>query len=120
MLYELTKSGKLAKHVEVIKKDYRAKRDLMIQTMRQHFPPGIKWTEPEGGMFLWVTLPEHMSAKELMPKAIDLKVAYVYGQPFFPNEDKGANTLRLNFSNATHENIVEGIKRLAQLFADHM
>ncbi len=119
IIYEFIKGGLLEPHLERIRANYLAKRDLMIKTMAEVFPKGIKWTEPDGGLFLWVELPEHMSAKELFPKAIDLKVAYVYGSPFFPNGG-GENTLRLNFSNCTHEGLVEGITRLGKLFADNM
>ena len=91
----------------------------MLNTMRENFPEGVKWTEPEGGLFLWVELPNHMSAKELLPKAIEKKVAYVYGQPFFP-DGSGENTMRLNYSNATHENIKKGITTLADLFRENM
>jgi 2-aminoadipate transaminase len=119
MVYEFVAAGRLEPHIEKIKQDYRAKRDIMLKTIRETFPEGIKWTEPEGGLFLWVELPQHMSAKELLPKAIERKVAYVYGSPFFPNGG-GENTLRLNFSNATHEGIVEGIGRLAKLFKENI
>ncbi len=119
MLYEYVASGKLEPHIERIKTDYREKRDVMLKAMEEHFPDGTTWTHPEGGLFLWVELPSHMSGKDLLPKAIDLKVAYVYGQPFFP-DGSGLNTLRLNYSNANHEDILTGIKRLGKLFKDHM
>jgi 2-aminoadipate transaminase len=119
IIYEYLSAGKLEPHIDKLKADYKVKRDLMIKTMRGTFPDGIKWTEPEGGLFLWIELPAHMSAKDLLPKAIELKVAYVHGQPFFPDR-RGANSMRLNFSNATHEGIVEGIKRLARLFKENM
>lgn len=119
LIYEYVMAGKLEPHIEKLRADYKVKRDLMINTMRETFPKGIKWTEPEGGLFLWIELPKHMSAKDLLPKAIEMKVAYVHGQPFFPDR-RGLNTLRLNFSNATHEDIIEGIKRLAELFKENM
>ncbi|MEW5993121.1 MAG: PLP-dependent aminotransferase family protein [Candidatus Zixiibacteriota bacterium] len=119
IIYEYIVAGKLEPQIRRIRADYKAKRDLMIKTIRETFPDGIRWTEPEGGLFLWVELPLHMSAKELLPKAVGQKVAYVYGQPFYP-DGRGDNTLRLNFSNATHEGIVEGIKRLAILFRENM
>ena len=87
--------------------------------MEETFPPGVRWTHPEGGLFLWVELPEHMSAKDLLPKAVEKKVAYVYGQPFFP-DGRGLNTLRLNFSTATHEQIAIGIARLGELFKENI
>jgi 2-aminoadipate transaminase len=70
-------------------------------------------------LFLWVELPEHMSSRELFPKALELQVAYVYGGPFYPNGG-GDNTLRLNFSNCSHEQIREGIHRLGRLFSENM
>ena len=119
MIYEFMKQGHFEAHVEKIKVDYRAKRDIMVKTMEESFPEGITWTRPDGGLFLWVTLPQGMSAKELLKKAVDMKVAYVYGVPFYPYGE-GANTLRLNFSNATKDGIVEGIKRLGTLFKENM
>jgi 2-aminoadipate transaminase len=119
LILEFMRAGKLEPHIQKIKKDYRAKRDLMVKTLREKFPQGISWTEPEGGLFLWITLPKHMSAKDLLPKAVEQKVAYVYGQPFHP-DGSGANTLRINFSHSTPEKIVTGIERLAVLFRDNM
>jgi 2-aminoadipate transaminase len=118
-IYEYISSGMLESHIQKIIRDYRAKRDHMVQTIKATFPAGIKWTEPEGGLFLWVELPQHMSAKDLLPKAVEMKVAYVYGKPFFP-DGKGQNTLRLNFSNARLENIEKGITILAKLFSENM
>ncbi len=119
LLHEYIESGKLEPHIEEIKNDYRAKRDVMLQAMRENFPSGVRWTEPEGGLFLWVTLPEHMSSQDLLPKAIALKVAYVYGSPFFP-DGSGHNTLRLNYSNASLQGIKDGIARLGKLFTENM
>jgi 2-aminoadipate transaminase len=119
IVHEYVAAGKLEPHIEILKADYRAKRDIMIKTMRDTFPKGITWTEPEGGLFLWVQLPAHMSARDLLPKAVEMKVAYIYGEPFYP-DGSGANTLRLNFSNASHKGIVEGINRLAALFTENM
>lgn len=119
IMYEFVRSGKLENHIEIIKADYLRKRQVMISAMTEHFPDGITWTEPEGGLFLWVELPEHISAKDLLPKAVELKVAYVYGQPFFPHGE-GENTMRLNFSNASHEDIKVGIERLGKLLKENM
>ena len=119
IIHEYVAAGKLEPHIEKIKADYLVKRDLMLRSLGEFFPEGCTWTNPEGGLFLWVELPKHLSAKALLPEAIKRKVAYVYGEPFFPNGG-GDNTLRLNFSNATHENIVEGVKRLGQLFTENL
>ncbi len=119
LISEYLTAGKLEPHVEEIKSDYVAKRDVMLGALKDTFPAGAKWTEPEGGLFLWVELPPQLNAKELLPEAVKRKVAYVYGEPFYPNGG-GENCLRLNFSNATHEGIVEGIGRLAELFKEHL
>jgi len=116
---EYITQGLLEPQIERIRRDYLAKRDTMLKTMERTFPSGVTWTKPEGGLFLWVTLPKHMSAKNLLSKAIAQKVAYVYGEPFYPNGG-GANTLRMNFSNASQEGIVEGVNRLAKLFKENM
>lgn len=119
MIYEYINAGELESHIETIKADYRHKRNLMLEAMRDFFPDEVRRTEPQGGLFLWVELPRHMSARDLLPKAIESKVSYVYGEPFFPNQG-GENCLRLNFSNASHQDIVEGIKRLGKLFKDNI
>ena len=119
IIHEYVASGKLELHIEKIKADYIVKRDIMLRSLGEFFPKGSTWTNPEGGLFLWVELPKTLSAKELLPEAIKRKVAYVYGEPFFPNGG-GDNTMRLNFSNASHENIVEGIKRLGELFTENL
>jgi 2-aminoadipate transaminase len=119
VIYEYVNQGLLEPQIERIKADYLAKRNCMTQAMERHFPVEVTWTRPEGGLFLWVQLPQHMSAAKLLPKAIEQKVAYVYGSPFFANGG-GDNCLRLNFSNATLELIVEGIKRLGKLFKENM
>jgi 2-aminoadipate transaminase len=117
--YEYIVSGQLDAHIEKIKADYRGKRDLMVGEMKKHFPEQVSWTIPNGGLFLWVMLPKTISAKELLPKAVEQKVAYVYGEPFYPHGG-GQNTMRLNFSNASHDNIREGIKRLGKLLVDNV
>ena len=119
VIMEFIKQGYLEPHLERVKADYLAKRNTMIKALEDTFPEGITWTKPDGGLFLWLELPQHVSAKALLPKAVEQKVAYVYGEPFFPHGD-GENTLRLNFSNCTHEGIIEGISRLAKLFKANM
>lgn len=116
---EIVRSGKLDGHIEKIKENYGKKCQLMLDQMEKHFPAGFTWTHPEGGLFIWVEMLKSMSASKLLPKAIEKKVAYVYGAPFFPG-NKGDNTFRLNFSNASHENIIEGIKRLGEMFKENM
>lgn len=108
----------LEQHVEKIKNAYRKKRDVMLEAMEKYFPKEVKWTKPEGGMFVWVTLPEGMSAKEILPKAVEKKVAYVEGSSFFVNG--GENHMRINFSHESPEEIVKGIKRLGEVIKEEL
>jgi 2-aminoadipate transaminase len=112
--FEVAKGGFLDEHVRVIRKVYGKRRDVMLNAMEKNFPEGVHWTRPQGGMFLWVTLPDGLDARELLEEATALKVAYVPGAPFFPCGG-GENTMRLNFSNATPEMIEEGIARLGEV-----
>ena len=112
VVYEFAKDGALEEHIEVIKEAYGRRRDIMIDALRRYFTDGTTWTEPEGGLFLWVKLPAGISASDLLPLALKAGLAYVPGKYFF-SQKPDDTTLRLNFCNATEENIVEGIKRLA-------
>ncbi|MBI9068869.1 MAG: PLP-dependent aminotransferase family protein [Salinivirgaceae bacterium] len=92
---------------------YHRRRDLMLDGFRKHMPKEVTWTEPEGGLFLFVTLPEYLNAQELFFKAIEKKVAFVVGNVFFCN-GKGQNTLRLNFSFVNDDKNMEGVQKLAE------
>lgn len=106
-------------HVETLKALYRKRRTLLYDSIQTYFPAGVTATYPEGGLFLWVTLPEGMDAKALAPKAAARKVAYVPGAPFYPNGGHG-NHLRLNFSTMQEDRIVEGIRILGQLLHEEL
>ncbi len=116
-VYRYLENSDLSGHVLAIRKEYGRRRDIMLEEMRKSFPDGISWTRPDGGMFLWVTMPDHFDTIKLLDKAIEEKVAYVPGAPFFTNGE-GLNTMRLNFSNSTPDQIKSGIRRLASLFAN--
>jgi 2-aminoadipate transaminase len=111
--YELLRSGALTEHRRVIVDTYRARRDVMLAALEESFPPGTAWTRPEGGMFLWVTLPEGTDAAALLDHCVAQQVAFVPGQAFHA-DGSGANTMRLNFSNAAPEQIRDGIGRLGR------
>jgi 2-aminoadipate transaminase len=100
------------RHIRQIGVLYKKHRDLMVSMIEQHFPDSVKCTKPEGGMFLWVTLPEGVSSMNLFNLAIKENVAFVPGQAFYV-DGSGTNTMRLNFSNSSEEQIEEGIKRLS-------
>ena len=112
--YEVVKDGFLKDHVRRIRQVYRERRDIMLDAMARHFPPGVRWTRPHGGLFLWVTLPEIVDAGAVLERAVANKVAFVPGTAFYP-DGSGHNTFRLNFSNAQPEQIKIGIKRLGEV-----
>jgi 2-aminoadipate transaminase len=115
--YEVISQGDFLKeHVRLIRRVYRERRDVMLAAMEQHFPPGVSWTRPQGGLFLWAELPETVDAVALLKQAIENKVAFVPGTAFFP-DGSGQNTMRLNFSNAQPEQIEQGIRRLGRVIA---
>ncbi|WP_432737800.1 PLP-dependent aminotransferase family protein [Maridesulfovibrio sp. FT414] len=106
-------------HIEKIRERYGNQREVMVKSIEEYFPAEVKVTRPEGGMFLWVTLPEGMSSMDLFDEAIKNKVAFVPGRPFYV-DGTGENTFRLNFSNSDEARIVEGIKRLGAGIKDFL
>ncbi|MCW4055281.1 MAG: PLP-dependent aminotransferase family protein, partial [Candidatus Bathyarchaeota archaeon] len=119
MVAEYLRRGLLHKQVETIRQLYGIKLEVMLKALREHMPKGVRWSKPQGGLFLWVTLPKYMSANELFKEAIEKKVAYVVGSAFHCN-GKGQNTMRINFSYSTEEQIEEGIKRLASVIKENL
>lgn len=117
--YEIVKDGFLEKHIRFIRQVYGERRDIMLDALERYFPPGAQWTHPKGGLFLWATLPQEIDTLAMMPKALENKVAYVPGTAFFP-DGSGTNTFRLNFSNATPENIEIGIRRLGEVITKEL
>ena len=117
--YEVARGGFLDKHVRHICQVYRERRDAMLESLEEHMPSSVHWTHPEGGLFLWLTLPETMSSVDLFKEAVKEKVAYVPGISFYP-DGGGHNTMRLNFSYATPEMINEGISRLARVIRKNL
>lgn len=104
-------------HIQKIRDLYKGRRDLMISRMKEEFPKELTWTYPEGGLFLWVVLPENMNARELAIEALKENVAFVPGGAFFANGHQ-ENSIRLNFSCTDEKGIVEGIKRLGKVLSD--
>lgn len=106
-------------HVSKIVALYKSRRDLILKTMAEEFPAGVEWTHPEGGLFLWLTLPEGVSARKVFDKCIEMKVAAVIGDAFYPNQ-KTDRSMRINYSNMPEDKIVEGIKRMAKAIKESM
>jgi 2-aminoadipate transaminase len=118
--YEFLNRGYLMPHIEKIKTMYKRKRDIMLAAMEKYFPEGLTWTHPEGGMFSWVTLPEHMDSKLILMRAIkEDNVAFVIGSAFY-HDGSGKNHMRLNFSHSSDELLEEGIKRLGTTLKKEM
>lgn len=105
------KPGQFEAHVKAMLPVYARRRDLMLQSLERFMPPGTTWTRPDGGLFLWATLPKQVDTEELLSLAGRSKVAFVPGAPFWVNQDV-RNTMRLNFSNASDDMLIEGIRRL--------
>ena len=104
----------LDEHVEKIKAVYKGRRDLMLNCIKEYFPSCVEHTVPQGGLFTWITLPEGVDAGAIAPKCLERNVAYVPGGAFYPYPGK-ENHFRLNYSNATEEQLVEGMKRLGEV-----
>jgi 2-aminoadipate transaminase len=113
--YHFMKNGFIEQHIPKIIEMYKRKRDIMLSALEEFFPAGCTWTHPNGGMFLWATLPEKIDTAKMVDEAIqNEKVAYVHGRAFYYNSG-GSNAMRLNFSNPSDDNIREGIQRLAKV-----
>jgi 2-aminoadipate transaminase len=117
--YEVGKNGFIERHIQKIIACYRERRDVMLDTLDEFMPAGVHWTRPQGGLFLWVTLPEHISSTAIFPECVAEKVAYVPGESFFPNGG-GQNTMRLNFSYSDPEHIAIGIERLGRVIRRYL
>ena len=119
MIYDYLAHNEYQQHVDKIVALYKEQSDAMLAAIKEYFPANVKYTEPEGGMFIWVTLPEGMSALKLFHKAMEKKVAFVPGDPFYVGKSD-VNTFRLNYTNSTDEVIREGIKRLGEVIKESM
>jgi len=110
--HEYVVRGHIDPQIEKIKALYGRKLNTMLKGMNDFMPEGIRWLTPEGGMFLWVTLPEGMNSPDLLQKALSKRVAFVSGRAFYPDPKDGFGTMRLNFTHPSDEMITEGLRRL--------
>lgn len=114
LAHEVCKDNFLDKHIPFIREVYKKRRDLMMELIEEVFPPGVTYIRPHGGLFLWVTTPPEINTQDLLPAAVEKKIAYVPGAPFYTNGG-GHNTMRLNFSNASEEDLRIGMTRLGEV-----
>jgi len=112
--YEFISRGWLDEYVAVVRREYLKKKNAMISALEQYFPAGASWTNPQGGLFVWVKAPEHIDTTAMFPEAISAKVAYVTGIAFYPHRDDNCH-MRLSFSPVDPEHITEGVHRLGDL-----
>jgi 2-aminoadipate transaminase len=117
---DICQRGFLRQHVRRIRETYKERCGVMLEAMEEHFPPGVHWTRPKGGLFLWVILPQGADSMELMEAAREQKVAFIPGTAFYPDPRDGRSALRLTFSNSSPEMIQEGIKRLGRALERHL
>lgn len=117
---EFASRGLLNEVIENVKVIYREKRGLMLKSLADEMPdlPDLSWTEPEGGLFLWLRLPGNFDAEQLFYEALEKDVAFVVGTAFY-SDGGGTNAMRLNFSYPTKDEIIEGVKRLAKAISEH-
>ncbi|NQV17692.1 MAG: PLP-dependent aminotransferase family protein [Armatimonadetes bacterium] len=109
--------GYFSKNLKKTIQNYKEKKEVMIKAFEKYMPEQVTWTNPEGGLFLFITLPEHLDAGELFIKAIEKKVAFVKGSVFHC-DGSGKNTMRINFSFVSKEKNLEGVKRLSQVIRE--
>jgi len=116
---EVMKDGFLDRHVPRIRTLYKTQRDVMLAALAQHMPPGVTWNQPDGGMFLWASLPQGMDTAALLPRAVDRGVAFVPGAAFYADH-ADVRTLRLSFVTASEQEIWQGVAALAAVIQENM
>ena len=114
ILANYIKKGMMKITIEKAKKCYKQKKDAMLESLEKYMPESVKWSEPEGGMFLWMELPEHIDTKEIFMTAVEHNVAYVIGAPFH-HDGRGKNTMRLSYSFPSVDQIRDGVERLSKM-----
>ena len=111
--------GRWREYVANLVEIYRRRRDVMLGALEKHFPAPAIWTQPEGGLFIWATLPEYIDTQDLLARALRDNVAFVPGRAAYVGE-RGHNSMRLNFSGVTEDEIREGIRRIGRVIAEQV
>ena len=119
VIYEACKRGLLERQLPILRSYYQAKRDVMVEALREQFGGKVTWPAPRGGFFLWATLPKGIDADAMIERSVQHGVIYVAGAAFFVS-DQGHNIIRLSFSAPSHDKIREGVKRLAAAVHEEM
>ena len=118
-IHEFAKHGLLSRHVKRMKKAYVQRRDAMLESLDRHFPEEAKWTRPEGGMSVWVRLPQSLSSRQLLLQSIEEGVTFISGDHFYASSPQ-QNMMRLSFTMAGAQSIEEGVKRIGNLMKSRL
>jgi 2-aminoadipate transaminase len=111
--------GGWREYIDDLVRIYRGRRDAMLDALERHFPRQATWTEPQGGLFVWATLPDYLNTTDLLAKALRQNVAFVPGAAAFV-DGRGTSSMRLNFSSSTEEEIREGIRRIGRVISEQV
>ncbi|HEX5983796.1 MAG TPA: PLP-dependent aminotransferase family protein, partial [Solirubrobacterales bacterium] len=107
------------RYVDSLVDIYRERRETMVEALRTYFPAEATWTEPEGGLFIWATLPDYIDTSDLLAKALRADVAFVPGQAAYV-DGRGRHSMRLNFSGVDGDEIREGVRRIGKVIAEQV
>jgi 2-aminoadipate transaminase len=113
------RAGDWHRYVDSLRNLYRRRRDVMLDALAEQLPPAARWTRPQGGLFIWVTLPEYIDTTNLLARALAANVAFVPGQAAFV-DGRGASSMRLNFSSSTDDELREGVRRIGAIVAEQV
>lgn len=116
---EYLKLYDIDKHIAKIIEVYRKRRDVAVRCMERYFPDTVSFTHPKGGLFTWAELPERISARDILDKCLERKIAFVPGGSFYPKGNK-ENTFRINYSNMPEDRIEKGLKIIGEVIKEHM
>ena len=117
---EYFSEGGWRQYVDSLAEIYRGRRDVMVAALAEHFPAEATWTEPEGGLFIWATLPDYIDTGDLLARALRDDVAFVPGQAAYADESRGRNSMRLNFSGVDEDEIREGVRRIGKVIREQV
>jgi 2-aminoadipate transaminase len=111
--------GRWEPYLESLRRLYRRRRDVLLESLAEHFPPEATWTAPDGGLFVWATLPEAIDTTDLLARALQRNVAFVPGRGAFL-DGRGGSSMRLNFSGVDEGEIREGVRRIGEVIAEQL
>jgi 2-aminoadipate transaminase len=116
---EYFSEGRWREYIDDLVEIYRARRDAMLEALERHFPAQAEWTHPEGGLFIWVTLPDYIDTTDLLAKALRENVAFVPGRAAYV-DGRGGSSMRLNFSASPEDELREGIRRIGRVVSEQV